>query len=762
MSQFKNKIIHSCNVEINEKNKKVLVDLPTNWPKLKKSVINENGKYRLLVTGKKSNVIVLDFDKEKGMKYYNQYKNIFDETYTETSYSGYKHVYYEYDEIFNKKHLNINNTNIDLLTNSAGVLMSEDNNNKQIIKMPDTIKNFLLDILNCKKYRNNDLDSNNSTIDSDNEDKYNENNEIDEKYYNLFKLLDSKYYNEYQHWIKPGYALYYSELDKSIAFNTWIKLLIEYSNCYNYSEALKLWNTTIKDEKENKFKIASIRKILLADNKEEYILWKNKYESKKKLSFDELQQQKIIELIKLEISTLDKNIIREKNDIEFNDLIMNEHKEYSISEISLLIRQTIIRLENNGETLYYCKEITRNKYNNNYVSKINFKPIAFKELYKYQFLISYENEIIIIDFVDILIKIKQYIIYRNLINEPYGVLSNDISNKYNSFNIFNGFLHTYDKNFNVDINIVNVWLNHIKEVICNNDEIVYKHIIYYFRHLLIKPDVKSKIVLIIKGSQGSGKNSTFDIFLNFVLGRDLSLTTPKMDLITGRFNSIRQGLLLCVLDEAVDNKNKKAMNEFKNLITSETTQIENKGEKPITLNDYCNYIILSNNDFASFIEETDRRAICLETNDKYIKDRNYFNNYYDILNNIDAGKHIFHYLINLENDEYYRPNNNMPNTEYKKELKNLQSNSVIKFLVDIYDYLDIEEDYSIYEYSVDDFFNNYIEYCEKSKLKNMSSTSFGHIVNKYIVQDRKTIQGKRYRIKKYSHEILKESLKEYI
>ncbi|DAZ96219.1 TPA: hypothetical protein N0F65_012581 [Lagenidium giganteum] len=61
---------------------------------------------------------------------------------------------------------------------------------------------------------------------------------------------------------------------------------------------------------------------------------------------------------------------------------------------------------------------------------------------------------------------------------------------------------------------------------------------------------------------------------------------------------------MCVLDEAVDNSDRAVMNK--------------KGKEPVTLSDFCNYIDISNNDFASFIEESDRRSLCLETNNMMI------------------------------------------------------------------------------------------------------------------------------------------------
>lgn len=765
-------------IDINKKDKNGVIKkysgFPKDWQNLSKSKLDKNKNGEAILTGKVNNIIVIDFDKEEGMYYFNKYKKLFEDTFIEDSTNGYKHAYFIYDDALKSGVSKLSNK-IDILSDGKCCVSGKKNNDNQIQKINSHFKYLLLN------GEDDDINSNVSTQSETESDISSHSNHsgINQKYYELLNLLDNKYFNHYDKWMKPAYALYYcNELNNDVAFNTWDRLLQERSNKYNHKEALKCWND-IKNDTITKFRMPSIKKLVSEFNNNNYSQWNNKYNTKtknKSLTKSELEEEllnNIFDAIKDTLNDLDDSIIRENNNIEFNDLVINTNECFTPEKLALLIKQTIIRCENNGNPLFYVKEIIQTKNKQSYIEHIKYSPRDPKMLKHYKFTIGYDNEEIKINFLDILDQIKANIVYRNVVLEPYGVLSTDMAYKNKRFNLFNGYLHKYDNEFKVNYDIVNVWLNHLKNVISNKNEDVYNHLLYYFKHILISPDIKTGLLIIIKGLQGSGKNSVFDIFFKFVMGSDTSLTTAKMDLITGRFNSIRQSLIMCVLDEAVDNKNKKQLNEFKNLITSETTQIEYKGKEALDLADYCNYIILSNNDFSSFIEESDRRSLCLETNNEYVGNNQYFNDYYNTLDNLEAGKHIFHYLINdVKIPQLWRPQD-IPNTKYKKELKQLQANSAVKFFLDEYNYLSEEyeeyydkKEYELanqlsteeYKYETSELFDKYVSYCERNKYKTMSSKAFAHCSKNYVESGRTS--SKRYKI--YSLNILKEKLKAYL
>tara|TARA_R110000868_G_C10948842_1_gene767662 strand:- start:235 stop:2643 length:2409 start_codon:yes stop_codon:yes gene_type:complete len=146
MDQFENKLRFSLNVSKDDEGKKVLTGMPhsPSWSKLEESRIIEKHKNRAIITGSKNNITVIDFDKERGMEFYQKFEHLIKDTFIETSFRGYKHAYFEYDEDL-KTTTNVNKeTNIDILNDGKFCILGIENNGNPIIKIPQELKDFLL------------------------------------------------------------------------------------------------------------------------------------------------------------------------------------------------------------------------------------------------------------------------------------------------------------------------------------------------------------------------------------------------------------------------------------------------------------------------------------------------------------------------------------------------------------------------------------------------------------------------------------------
>ncbi|GMF44048.1 unnamed protein product [Phytophthora lilii] len=186
---------------------------------------------------------------------------------------------------------------------------------------------------------------------------------------------------------------------------------------------------------------------------------------------------------------MDRNELYENNNIEFNDLLFKSKKTTisSTVEIATLINQTLRVTLNNGE-ITYCH--------------INAKAFEFN--------IEYNGIVENIKLSEILDEVRDNILYKRVILTPFGVKENNREEARNNLNLFPGFMQKHDKDFIINMDVVDVWLQHINNVLCNNNEQIYKYLLKYFTNLLLNPSKKSGALIIIKGLQG--KNSTFDIF----------------------------------------------------------------------------------------------------------------------------------------------------------------------------------------------------------------------------------------------------------
>ncbi|ETK93885.1 hypothetical protein L915_02987 [Phytophthora nicotianae] len=99
-----------------------------------------------------------------------------------------------------------------------------------------------------------------------------------------------------------------------------------------------------------------------------------------------------------------------------------------------------------------------------------------------------------------------------------------------------------------------------------------------------RPYEKSGACVVLEGEEGCGKNIAFEILKNHVIGTRYCLETPKMKILTGRFNSAREHKILTVLNEAANVKQSshEDQDELKDCITESTCMIEKKRHRSLS------------------------------------------------------------------------------------------------------------------------------------------------------------------------------------
>lgn len=574
-------------------------------------------------------------------------------------------------------------------------------------------------------------------------EKYKINDTANSSLYNLCLLLpDSWFINSKNIWNLAGYMYNIPHVCDRRKMIGYFVILSTRTERFSIIKAKEDWKSCKKYKPT--LTEAKLKQSAASSNPEKYREWKAIFEpepvkeeivkevKKKKITKQQLEdneeamRDEFIDSLIDELGKIDKKIIREDNGIEYEDFLeMNASVPLTSSQLALIIRQTIVRVSNAGDYLYYVKQYATSRYRRVEVKSIEFHSRDAKSFIGYNFLVMHKDEVLDFKLSLLIANIKNYINYRRCEVAPYGVFDNHDNPK--MFNLFGGFLHKYDKTFEVNNDLVMLWVNHLKEVWASDDDNMLQYLLKYFKHILVNPQCKTGVVILLKGVQGAGKNLPIDIFIRYVIGPNLGAVVPDMERIVGRFNSIRQSKLMCVLDEAVDNKNKNHCNQLKNLITADEVQIEYKNKEVITLSDFCNYIVPTNHDFASIVEESDRRGLCIYVSPKYKGNEDYFTKMTDSLLNVEAGKHIFHWLINNVSLENFKVSN-PPNTSYKQELKLAQANSVIQFLHYTYDNIKVSEQATEVKLYATQFYNDYKGFCDNYKMKAMSGSAFGRIL----------------------------------
>ena len=303
-----------------------------------------------------------------------------------------------------------------------------------------------------------------------------------------------------------------------------------------------------------------------------------------------------------------------------------------------------------------------------------------------------------------------------------------LTEKYNEYyNLFNGFkaelLPIYK-----DYEAIKPILNHIKEVLCNNNDDYYNWLIQYYANIIQKPLNKTETIIIYKGNQGCGKNIIIDFIAKKIIGDDYSILTANPERhILGTFNSCLLNKVFAVCNE-VGHEMRSCMDKLKDLSTAPDITIEKKGKEPIKNPNYININMTTNNNNPLDIANDDRRICWLNCSNKYIGNVEYFNILLDCVNDDKIISSFYHYLkeevkITISNFQKSRPI-----TKEYQALKRLNTPNYIKFLIDVEDNNDF--DYRKYKgeqtaiYKVSGLYNNYKLWCENSKFSPYNKSQF--------------------------------------
>ena len=252
------------------------------------------------------------------------------------------------------------------------------------------------------------------------------------------------------------------------------------------------------------------------------------------------------------------------------------------------------------------------------------KPTQFRELLlKYNFNNPAEQE-----------KVKIAEVWFNHINrrqvlkigfDPTNNPDDDIFNIWKGLNISKSFADTFDEDECKPL------LDHILNVWCKGNETYYNYIMNWLAHLIQKPWIKMGVVICLRSTkEGAGKGVVMNL-LRKIIGDNHYFQCNNLEQLTGSFNSIGEGKILINLDEAFWGKDKKKEGMLKNMITEDTKYINKKHQAQYSIEDYCNYIVSTNNDCFIPAVEGGRRFFAVELSNEYAgvsnKDKEaYFNN----------------------------------------------------------------------------------------------------------------------------------------
>ncbi len=202
-------------------------------------------------------------------------------------------------------------------------------------------------------------------------------------------------------------------------------------------------------------------------------------------------------------------------------------------------------------------------------------------------------------------------------------ISTDEANS--TLNIFPGYLGCLTSLEDLDREDVKmnieVILNHVREVIADGNEELYKWFIGRIALPIRYPRRRWETVPILIGEQRCGKTSFLQFLIRRVYGDIISTSITGITKLTQKFNCTLNGKCFIAINETpkVDEKSKgnDHFDVLKSIISDETIQIEPKGKECYTVNNFANMIITTNNMFCIPISRGDSRYTFIKCSGKY-------------------------------------------------------------------------------------------------------------------------------------------------
>lgn len=196
-----------------------------------------------------------------------------------------------------------------------------------------------------------------------------------------------------------------------------------------------------------------------------------------------------------------------------------------------------------------------------------------------------------------------------------------------------------------DINVIQPYLDHVRNVICAENDTYYQYVINWCAHMLQVPEEKPETAIVLKAAPGTGKG-TFVKPLGKIIGSHFLHATDAKHIL-GKFNKSMENKILVFGDEFFSGS-KEASDKLKGKITEDTQTIERKGIDVIETPDFARVILASNHENIVRIEVDDRRYLFLEVSDSVKQNHDYFGQLAPLVKSNNFAAMLADYLLKID------------------------------------------------------------------------------------------------------------------
>jgi hypothetical protein len=334
---------------------------------------------------------------------------------------------------------------------------------------------------------------------------------------------------------------------------------------------------------------------------------------------------------------------------------------------------------------------------------------------------------------------KRYIqIFGNNINRFRSIDFAPNSTDPKLFNLWTGFqaqmLDEDEKT--LDIEPIQLILNHIKEVYCSNCEQSYEYFLDLLYYIIKYPEKPLGVATFIYSeSQGSGKNIILDFLQEFVFGNNISYYTTGLETVLEKHNHLLKNKKIVIVDELASSSDNFVGNfdKLKSMMTGPFLNINPKGVNQYNIKNVLGWFLISNHEDCIRMEATDRRYFCLSVSEKYVGNKTYFKKLAETFT-AETGNIFFTYIMRRgdSRDVNIRV---PPMNAFKKSIISKGWSTSIRYLFEIKDKVYEEDDET--EIKGSELYENYKDWCRSTNHRAKSDDKFYSDIKTRITKNRK-------------------------
>jgi hypothetical protein len=279
---------------------------------------------------------------------------------------------------------------------------------------------------------------------------------------------------------------------------------------------------------------------------------------------------------------------------------------------------------------------------------------------------------------------------------------------------------------------------------------VVNYLLNQFAHSLQFPMDKSRngVSLVFQGEQGTGKSFIIDEMLMPLFGEKYYFYTCKPSDLAGDHSEAMPNRLIVTLDEVNGKTSFDIAEVLKSFITQTRLQVNPKGIRPYTVNNYCRYYFTTNRKTPLKMEIGDRRYFATRMLNTHINDKGYYAKLSEYMKRPDVLSAWFDHLMSLDVKDYDF-NANRPFSKIYNDMIEACVPNTTKFLADMIGKVEQEfinedkvmPDDHIEKVGATSLFTLYGNWKTKTNHKDdHNTTSFGREITSIegIIKERKT------------------------